>query len=177
VSRDEVGVRPVSTVVTLVAAGVVLIVMAAWGISAATKPLPPLGGDDSTTCSKDEISRQVYVTRKQVTVSVYNAGARKGFANLTLQRLESLGFNPGSVGNAPEGTTVTKAKVVTTQTDDAAASLVAQTLGKDTPVEVTDEDLGPGIDVFVGPKQRGLNPAAPLKVKLAHPIESCVPVK
>jgi hypothetical protein len=170
-------VRQASTAVTLVVAGLVLVAMAAWGFSAATKPLPPLGGSDSTTCSKDEISRQVDVTRKQVTVSVYNAGARKGFANLTLERLEALGFNPGSVGNAPDGTVVTRAKVVTTQQDDAAATLVAQTLGKDVPVEVSDEDLGPGIDVFVGPKQRGLNPAAPLKVKLAHPIETCVPVK
>jgi hypothetical protein len=169
--------RHLTTTVTLVAAGLVLAGMAAWGIAAATKPLPPLGSDDPTTCSKDEVSRQTYVTRKQVTVSVYNAGARKGFANLTLERLEEKGFNPGSVGNAPEGADVSRAKVLTTTPDDAAAQLVAQTLGTDVPVEVTDEDLGPGIDVFVGPKQRGLNPHAPTRVKLAHPIETCVPVK
>jgi hypothetical protein len=170
-------VRRTTTAITLTVAAVVLVAMAAWGIAAATKPLPPLGSDDPAACSKDEISRQTYVTRAQVTVSVYNAGARKGFANLTLERLEGKGFNPGSVGNAPEGMEVTRAKVTTTQQDDAAAKLVALTLGKNVPVEVTDEDLGPGVDVFVGPKQRGLDPTAPKRVKLAHPIESCVPVK
>jgi hypothetical protein len=169
--------RHVTTAVTLTAAVVVLGAMAAWGITAATRPLPPLGAEDPTTCSKDEISKQVYVTRKQVTVSVYNAGARKGFANLTLERFEEKGFNPGSVGNAPEGVHVARAKVLTTQPDDAAAQLVAQALGKGTPIEVTEEDLGPGVDVFVGPKQRSLDPKAPNRVKLARAVESCVPVK
>jgi hypothetical protein len=168
--------RSLTTAVTLTVAALVLVGMAVWGISAATGPLPSLGSDDPTSCSKDEISVQTYVSRKQVTVSVYNAGARKGFANLTLERFERLGFNPGSVGNAPKGSGVTRATVFTTETGDAAAQLVARTLGKDVPVQVTDDDLGPGVDVFVGPKQRGLSPKAPHRVKLAEPVRSCVPV-
>jgi hypothetical protein len=169
--------RQLTTAGTLAVAALVLCGMAAWGISAATKPLPRLGSDDPTTCAKNEISKQVYVTRKQVTVSVWNAGARKGFASLTLERLESKGFNPGSVGNAPAGSGVTRATVFTTEHDDPAAELVARTMGKNVPIEVTDDELGPGIDVFVGPRQRGLNPKAPTRVKLPKPIESCVPVK
>lgn len=168
--------RRFTTAVTLAALVVVLIAMAAWGIHASTKPFPALGSDDSDTCSKDEISHQTYITRKQVTISVYNAGARKGFATLTLARLEALGFNPGSVGNAPAGSSVARAKVLTTEQDDPAAELVARTLGKNVPIEVTEEDLGPGIDVYVGPKQHLLVPDAPTRLKLAKPIDQCVQV-
>jgi hypothetical protein len=168
--------RQLTTAAALAVGALVVVAMAAWGISAATSPLPSLGSDDPATCSKDEISVQTYVTRKQVTVSVYNAGARKGFANLTLERFERLGFNPGSVGNAPKGSGVTRATVFTTDKDDAAAQLVARTLGKGVPVEVTDDQLGPGVIVFVGPKQRGLNPKAPHRMKLAEPVKSCVQV-
>jgi hypothetical protein len=169
--------RRMTTTLTMGGLALVLCLMAWSGYHEATKPLPALHPDSaSPTCSKAEISRQTYVTRADVTVSVFNAGAAKGFAGVTLDRLESKGFNPGSLGNAPKGSKVSSAKVFTTQTDDPAAQLVAQTLGKNTPIEVTDEDMGPGIDVYVGPKQRLLNQHAPTRIKLAKAIETCVKV-
>lgn len=169
--------RRMTTTLTMGGLTLVLCLMALWGYHEATKPLPTLHPDTiASSCSNAEISRQKYVTRAEVTVSVFNAGAPKGFAGLTLDRLENKGFNPGSLGNAPKGTKVTKAKVFTTQPNDPAAQLVALAFGKNTPIEVTDNDMGPGIDVYVGPQQRLLDQHAPARLKLAKAIETCVKV-
>lgn len=95
--------RRMTTTLTMTGLVALLCLMAVLGYHEATKPLPTLHPDAATpTCSKAEISKQKYVTRADITVSVFNAGAAKGFAGLTLNRLESKGFNPGSLGNAPD---------------------------------------------------------------------------
>jgi hypothetical protein len=107
---------------------------------------------------------------------VFNAGTRKGFAALTLQRLENLGFNPGAAANAPADSGVRRAAVFTTVHHDAAAQLVARNVGKNVPVKVTDNPMGPGIDVVIGPKMHHLPRHAPAKVKLPKPITTCIKV-
>lgn len=171
------GPRRLTTVATMAVLALILVVMAWWGVQAATKPFPGKATAVEPTCSAAEKVKTTYVRRSQVTVSVYNAGARQGFANLTLHRFEAMGFRAGEVANAPTGTTVPRAKVLTTKHNDAAAELVARALGKGTTVEVTDESFGPGIDVFVGKKLRKLDAKAPHRLKLATPVTSCVPVE
>ncbi|WP_310961584.1 LytR C-terminal domain-containing protein [Nocardioides terrisoli] len=168
--------RRITTTLTMVALIVVLGVMAVWGYRAATAPLPQRHDASTSTCSKAEISKQIYVHRKDVTVSVYNAGAPTGFARLTLQRLENLGFAPGSVGNAPTHDHVTRAQVLTTKKGDTAAKLVARTLGGHPRIKVVADELGPGIDVYVGAHMHHLDNHAPKRLKLPKPIEHCVPV-
>ncbi len=167
-----------TTGVTLACLVVLLCGMSVWGYHQLTKPLPKLTSSSSNpaNCSKAETSVQRYVRRSEITVSVFNAGARKGFAGLTLTRLENLGFHPGAVANAPHGTTVSRAVVYTTQHDDQSAELVARTLGKQVPVRYSTTDYGPGVDVFVGPHQHHPDQHAPKRIKLDHPITTCVPV-
>lgn len=168
--------RRLTTALTMSGLALVLCVMTIWGYHAVTRPLPKQATNNATKCSKAEISKQYYVHRKEVTVSIYNAGARSGFARLTLQRFEDLGFVPGAVGNAPKSAEVRRAKVFTTKKHDTAAKLVARTLGRRVPIKVVDQELGPGINVYVGPRMRSLHRLAPKRLKLPQPKETCVRV-
>ena len=168
--------RRVTTAVTMTILVLILIGMGWLGIHEATKPLPTADEGVTQRCTKDEISTKRFIRRSEVTVSVYNAGARKGFAGLTLQRLEDKGFRAGALGNAPSDTKVRRAVVLTTKADDPAARLVAITMGRGTKVEVVEETMGPGVDVYVGPRMRLLNQRAPARLKLDKPIVDCVQV-
>jgi hypothetical protein len=167
--------RRVITALTMLAAGVAVVVMGLWGVSALTAPVGDKTGsaDHGPTCAPQDQKITEYVTRSEVTVSVYNAGRRKGRAGATLAMLEAAGFKPGEIGNAPAGTKVRRAEVRTGNAEDPKAQLVAAALGKNTQIVVTDEAYGPGIDVFIGDKFGALDPAAVRKVKLKDPITSC----
>jgi hypothetical protein len=156
---------------------VVLVVMGVWGLHAATRPLDRSdAATASPTCSPAETTHRSYVRSSQVTVSVYNAGSRQGFAALTLQRFESRGFRPGAVGNAPARFKTRTALVLAPRRNDPAATLVARTLGKSVPVKVADTTgLGPGINVIVGSRMRHLA-HAPRRLRLPKPVTTCVSV-
>ena len=167
--------RKLTTAVTLVALLLVVIGMAAFGYKQLTAPLPERPSAEDT-CTGAEKEVQGYLRRKQVQVSVFNAGDREGFAGLTLEKIVNAGFRAGNAGNAPTSAEIRRAIVWTTEENDPAAKLVAQALGRRTPVEVTKTDLGPGIDVIVGNRFKGVDRKAPRKIRLADPVEKCVPV-
>lgn len=168
--------RRLTTGITLVVLLVVLGGMAVYGIKNALAPLP--GGPPSAepTCSDTEKEVKQFLRRGEVQVSVYNAGKREGLAASTLEKIEEAGFKAGNAGNAPRSAVVRRAVVWTTQPNDPSARLVALALGKGTRVEVTETDLGPGVDVLVGDKFRGLNTKAPERIHLPRPIETCIKV-
>lgn len=169
--------RRLTTGITLTCLVVVLVVMFAWGYQELTRPLPD-PAVATQTCSKSELSVQRYVHRRQITVTVLNAGAPSGFAGRTLNRFEDLGFQPGAVANAPKGMHAGKPVVYSTDgSADAAARLVARTLGKHVQVKKATSDLGPGVTVLVGSKKGHPKKSAPKRIKLKHPIKSCVRVK
>lgn len=168
--------RKVTTAVTLVALVVVLCIMAVWGYNAATAPV-----DDGPTVSagpdcppEDQIVTK-YVRRGDVTVSVYNAGKKKGVAQSTMEKLEAAGFKPGEVNNAPEGIDVERVAVYTTDADDPDAELVALAFGKSTQVVRSDDELGPGVDVVIGDKFKGKIRKAPKRLELKDPEPTCDP--
>lgn len=167
--------RLISAGALLVAVAAV-VVMAVWGVNALTAPIGD--GTDSTAtdgpdCPVEDQVIKEFVTRAEVTVSVYNTGKRKGHAGETLARFEGAGFNPGAIGDGDEGDRVRRAEVRTTTEDSAAARLVAKTLGRDVPVVVVDEDYGPGVDVFIGDRLKGLVKNPPRRERLSEPITSC----
>ena len=168
--------RKLTTAITLAVLLLVLIGMAAYGYSQLTAPLPerPSAGEKCTGAEKDV---QGFLKRKQVQVSVFNAGNREGFAGSTLERIVDAGFRAGNAGNAPKSAHVRRAVVWTTEGGDPAAKLVATSLGRRTKIEITKTDLGPGVDVIVGNRFKGLNRKAPKKIRLADPVEKCVPVE
>ena len=165
------------SLVTLLAGFLVLGGMGWYGVNALTEPLPKFDAQDGNKCSESEITRKTEVRRKEITVSVYNAGARKGFAGKTQERLEAAGFKVGELGNAPKGVKLKQSVVYTTSSELAPARLVALSLGPKVKVERTDEDYGPGVDAFIGSEQRRLNGKAPRKIKLDAPDETCIKVK
>jgi hypothetical protein len=172
--------RAVSAISLAVTAAVV-VVMAVWGYHAMTAPI----ADDTTTtaatnepksCSGGQVATIVeFVRRGEVVVSVYNAGKKVGRARSTLDKLEAAGFQPGAIGNAPDGTTVTRAEVHAKAADATAARLVAAALGKNTAVVVAGagEDLGPGVNVFIGDRFKRLDPSAPVRLRLPKPRVEC----
>ena len=150
--------------------------MAVYGFKSALAPLP--GGDSSAkpTCSAEEKEVQKFLKRSEVQVSVYNAGSREGLASSTLEKVEAAGFKGGNSGNAPGSADVRRAVVWTTQPNDPSAKLVALAFGRGTRVEVTETDLGPGVDVIVGNRFKGLDKKAPAKIRLPRPVETCIEV-
>ena len=170
--------RRLTGLATVAALCLVLIIMAWWGIHNATAPFPS-HTSATETCSGAEKVTKHYARADDVTVSVYNASKRNGFATLTLQRLETRGFHAGAVGNAPDSllsSPVKKARVLSTTADNPYAELVARNLGRNVHVEVVGETLGPGINVVVGKKMGDLNPKVTTKLKLPKPKTSCVKV-
>ena len=168
--------RKLTTAVTLVVLLLVLIGMAAYGYNQLTAPLPERPSAEET-CTGAEKEVQGFLKRKQVQVSVFNAGNREGFAGSTLEKFVDAGFRAGNAGNAPKSAQIRRAVVWTTEEGDPAAKLVATSLGRRTKIEITETDLGPGVDVIVGNKFKGLNRKAPKKIRLADPVEKCVPVE
>jgi hypothetical protein len=167
--------RHLTTGITLVVLVMVLGGMAVWGVKAALAPLPSQSASKDS-CSQQEKEVKQFLKRGDVQVSVFNAGTRSGLAGQTLDQIEGAGFVPGNAGNAPRSAQVRRAVVWTTENDDSSARLVALALGHGTRVEVTRTDLGPGIDVLVGNKFRGLDKKAPKKIRLPKPVETCVQV-
>ncbi len=167
-----------ATVLTLAGAGVVFIIMAFWGINAATAPMAGNQTDSTSTsqCSDAEKTIQTHVNRKDVTVSVYNASKRTGLASEVLNRLERNGFRPGAVGNAPEGLSADIAVVYAKDTTSTSAKLVALAFGPDTQILTQEVDLGPGINIVVGDQFQRLDQSAPHKLELPEPIITCVKV-
>lgn len=106
---------------------------------------------------RQAVSAGDVVRTGDVTVSVFNAGNRSGLADQTLGELTARGFIAGDVGNAPGAVSdVRFVRVLAPSRNDPAALLVARQFGRQTLVQQTDEDLGPGVDVIVGDRFAGL---------------------
>jgi hypothetical protein len=163
----------VTTVTLLVLLGV-LCVMAAVGVKQALEPFPAKKKPTATGCSHPQKQVQEFLTRKDVQVSVFNAGSRNGLASETLAKVEAAGFAAGNAGNAPGTANVRRAVVWTTKADDYSAKLVALAFGPQTQVQVTKTDLGPGVDVLVGNAFKGLPKHAPARLRLPKPLETCI---
>ena len=165
---SEVGPRNVISWATLAAMGVVTLVMAVWGFNSLTAPVTkdPVDEVSSGTDGACEPGADKFLKRSGVTVSVYNAGKKTGHAQETLDLLENAGFVAGAVGDTPEGTQVPKVEVRAENPDSPAAKLVALAFGPNVPVTASDDDLGPGVVIFVGDKFKKLDSSAARKVKV-----------
>jgi hypothetical protein len=167
--------RRLTTAVTLVVLLFVLAGMAVIGYRQLTSPLPG-GPSASPTCSGPEKQVQGFLKRGEVQVSIFNASKRSGLAASTLEKVEQAGFVAGNAGNAPRSAKVRRVIVWTTEQGDQKARLVAKAFGRRTGIRVTKTDLGPGVDVLLGDKFKGMDRKAPKRIKLPRPVETCVPV-
>jgi len=148
----------------------ILVVGAVVGFRSLFAPLPGASDEEpqdappvAAECKK-KIRAGKPVRSSQVTVSVFNASNRSGLAGVTREQLAERGFLPGEVGNAPAAYEVQFVRVLAPTSDDPAARLVALQFGPDTYVQVTDDDLGPGVDVVVGTDFPGLADGAPQQI-------------
>lgn len=170
--------RQITTGVTLMALCGLLALGAVWGWKSLFAEVPTgtqAAEETGPTCTTEQVAAGQRLRSSQVTVSVFNGGNRSGLADSTLAALEKRGFRPGALGNAPDGITVKRVQIWSTQENDPAAQLVARQFGETKQVRFRDEDLGPGVDVIVGNNFKGLV-KAPRAVKLEQPEDVCVPV-
>ncbi|MDN4161367.1 LytR C-terminal domain-containing protein [Nocardioides abyssi] len=135
------------SLLTLGVLTLLLLLGAAWGWSAATKPFP--GAVESPVCVDTEVSEGSKLFPDRVVVSVLNAGRREGLAGRTMQLFGDAGFVEGDTGNAPRGTEVAYAQVWAETPADPAVRLVRSRLGPDAGFE-RREGPGTGVTVVVG---------------------------
>ena len=170
--------RHLTTAVTLLVLVSILVLGVVLGVKTLLAPLP--GSDKATatpspSCSPKTVRKGQRIRSTQVQVSVFNGGTRSGLADETMRLLARRGFTQGDVGNAPSDAKVSRVRVLTTEKNDMAATLVARQFGRTTRVIVTETDLGPGIDVIVGNKFGKLAKAK--RVLVAQSSSSvCVPL-
>lgn len=148
------------------------VVMGMWGYSELTAPLPHTA---SKTCSPADQVVTKSISRAEVTISVYNAGAAAGTAGRFSTALSRLGFKVSQVGNAPDGVTVRAAEVAGPSVTDPATKLVAAALGANT-IVTSDPALqvGPGVNVFIGPRHSAIVKNAPREMALPTPTITCL---
>lgn len=157
--------------ITISVLGLLLVVAAVWGWSAATEPLP--AKVDTPICEQRAITAGTKVFPQDVTVSVYNAGTREGLAGRTMQLLVDEGFAKGTMGNVRTKDPVAAAQIWTTETDSPAVQLLASRLGRDAEI-VHRDPPGVGVALVVGD---GFSDLAKGKrfVSAAHDTVICSP--
>ena len=170
--------RRTLTAVTLVVLTGLLVVGAVVGVRALFAPLPGSEEEQDATaaaanCNPD-LTAGKRVRSKDVTVSVYNSSSRGGLAGSTRDSLAERGFLPGEAGNAPDGVSTETVVVLAPSRKDPAAQLVARQFAKKkkTVIRVTDENVGPGVDVVVGSDFPGLV-KAPKRIKAKADGSGC----
>lgn len=172
------GRREITTAVTLLVLCGLLVAGAVIGWQKLFTDLPDAPtpvAEPSPSCSSEGVQKGDLLRSSQVVTSVFNAGSRSGLAGETLDALTKRGFERGEVGNAPDDVDVRRVQVWASRRNDAEARLVALQFGKRTKVKVSKLDLGPGVDVVVGNKFRGLEKAK-RSIKVQKPQQVCAPV-
>ena len=172
------GRRHLITAVTLLVlcAGVVIAAVVGWQWLFADLPDQETVATDEPTvsCTPADVQPGDRIRSRDVRVSVFNAGTRSGLAGDTMAALTERGFREGDVANAPSDARVRRVEIWTTDENDAQARLVALQFGKKVDVKVQDVDLGPGVDVVVGDRFRGLSKAK-RSLTVQEPQEVCTP--
>ncbi len=122
---------------------------------------------------EDGLAKGETVRTRDVTVTVLNAGSRAGLAGQVQEQLVGRGFLAGTTDNAPDDQAVRFVRVLAPSRKDPAARLVAEQFGKGTFVQRTRTDLGPGVDVIVGDRFRGLAKDAPWRLRAPAAGSGC----
>ncbi|MEX0427944.1 LytR C-terminal domain-containing protein [Nocardioides sp. DS6] len=158
------------TLVVLACVAVVLVIAAAWGWHAMTRPFP--GKADAATCVDTTVHRGEQIFPAQVVVTVLNASRREGLAGRTISALTDQGFSAAGSGNAPGKSGVKRVQIWTTDPSNPAVRLVASWLHR--PTIVKKATTHPGVVVVVG---QGFSEVSGgrKQVKVAHDTTICSP--
>lgn len=140
---------------------------------------PPLPTDDTaaaSSCERRTIKSGGMLIASQVTVSVYNASAISGLANRTRINLQAHGFRPGTVANAPKGTTARNVTVLTKDRTAPSARLVAAQFKGKVKFATPKTTISSGVRVVIGKKYKGLKKKYPKSTRANKATQVCIQV-
>jgi hypothetical protein len=157
---------------TLAVLGGLLLAAGVWGWSAVTEPFPDKA--DPPICVDRPYGEGDKLVRREVTVSVWNAGSRNGLAGLTMELLIDAGFGEGREANAPRGTKVARAQIWTDLGAKHPAVRLVRSHFKPKPKVVGSDGDAPGVLVVVGDRFQELTKGR-RQVPVKGSIEVCGP--
>ncbi|MFD1824507.1 MULTISPECIES: LytR C-terminal domain-containing protein [Mumia] len=136
---------------------------------------PSLPEVAANTCRNRTLEPGEQLSTNQVRVNVLNAGGRSGMANRTMINLQTAGFLPGTISNAPEDARIANVRVVAREPNRVDARLVgAQFKGK---VQYTKGAPGDdaSVEVLIGKKFAGMKKKQIESIKAKNRVTICVP--
>jgi len=156
------------TPITMVVLLTILVGGAWWGWNSL------INSSAGPTCVEQQLPNNRLVP-KQVSVNVYNGGAKAGTAAAVAEVLRKRGFNVAKIANEPKGDKVDTREVRGFAADSPELKLVAgQTAQK--PVAVADGRDSHTVDLVVGTKYTKLNAKGLPSVAVPPGSEICLPV-
>jgi len=158
------------TLIVIACLCLVLVIAAAYGWHAMTRPFP--GKADAPVCVDTKVHAGEKLFPAQVVVTVLNASTREGLAGRTIAALTDNGFVAASSGNAPKKAEVKRVQIWTPDPSNPAVRLVATWLHDPTIVKRKTSHLGVVVVVGHGfPKVSG----GKKQVKVGHDTTICSP--
>jgi hypothetical protein len=158
--------RQLTSAVTMTVLAGTLVFATVIGWKAVIAPMPGLSAGDS--CHMENLEQTIRIG--DVQVSVYNAGTKAGLAGEYMTALTERGFREGSLGNTEADVKTVEIRASTE--DSPEARLVALQFGRNVEAIYSDSDLGPGVDVIVGDKVKGLRHVVK-KLNYLDEVEVC----
>lgn len=158
-------VRLLGTPITLLLLLAILILGARWGYRNVMAPPPP---PPLVPCVEQSVGQALGT--KQVTVSVYNGGAKSGLAKTVAAQLRGAGFKVSRTGNTDVEVSTTQ--VIGADVDNPEVKLVAGFF-KGAKVSA-DGRADHTVEVLVGNPATGFNAKAPKQVAVDSPTV-CLP--
>jgi hypothetical protein len=132
--------------------------------------------DAASSCRNRTLEPGEQLAPNQVSVNVLNASGRSGMANRTMINLQTIGFVPGTVSNAPDDARIGNVRILAREPKRVDARLVgAQFRGKVQYTKGTPKDEA-NVEVYIGSDFVGMKKKPTKAVKAKNTVTLCVPV-
>ncbi len=128
------------------------------------------------TCKESVVAAGAELDSNVVTVNVFNASARSGFANRALINLQANGFLGGQIGNSISSTKPKRVAILTDDPEDPRVKLVAAQFKDQVEYAPADIQVEDGVIVVIGDDYRGLKTETETTIKTDRDIPVCTPV-
>lgn len=128
------------------------------------------------TCKSSVVTAGSELDSNVVTINVFNASGRSGFANRALINLQANGFLGGQIGNSASATKPKRVAILTSDPDDPRVKLVAAQFKDEVDYAPADIQVEDGVIVVIGGDFGGLKSDPKTTITTDRDIAVCTPV-